>query len=306
MEIRQIVPTNVPYSYEILESNIWALKGTYPFIEVETAGSSVLGKSLYYVRLGYGPKQFFYNGAHHALEWITSPLLMKFIENFAAAYAAGGSIKGYSIPYIWEQSSIFIVPMVNPDGVDLVINGLSPDNPFYQDLLRWNNTGLPFSEVWEANIRGVDLNLNYPAGWEEAKALEPQFGVTGPAPTGYGGPAPLSEPESSTMVNFTRQHDFRLVISYHSQGRVIYWQFQNLAPPESLQIAQQFANISGYRIAEPGLMEAYAGYKDWFIQEYRRPGFTIEVGSGKNPLPLSQLPGIYEENEEIMLLAPLL
>lgn len=306
MNTLAIVPTNLPYTYQIMESNIWALKGTYPFIEVGVAGSSVLGKNLYYVKLGSGPKQVFYNGAHHALEWITTPLLMRFIENFAAAYSTGGSIRGYSVPYIWDRSSIYIMPMVNPDGVDLVIKGLSPDNPFYQDLLRWNNTGLPFSAVWQANIRGVDLNLNYPAGWEEAKALEPSFGIFGPAPGGYGGPAPLSEPESSTVVNFTRRHDFRLVIAYHSQGMVIYWQYRNLAPPEALQIAQQFANASGYTIAEPALAASFAGYKDWFIQEYRRPGFTIEVGRGVNPLPLSQFNTIYEDNEEIMLLAPLL
>ena len=151
----------------------------------------------------------------------------------------------------------------------------------------------------------MDLNRNYPASWEEAKAQEAALGVYGPGPTRYGGPAPLSEPESSAMTNFTRQHNFRLVLAYHSQGRVIYWNYLNLAPPESLRIANLFSRASGYAVADVPYEAAYAGYKDWFIKEYRRPGFTIEVGLGRNPLPISQFNTIYNNNEEILLLSPL-
>lgn len=298
-----VVPTNVDYTYTIMRMNLEGLKARYPFIEVGAAGNSVLGKNLYYIRLGSGPNHVFYNGAHHAIEWITSPLLMKFTENFLRAYARGESIRGYNIRDIWARSSIYIIPMVNPDGVDLVIEGLKPQNPYYQQLLRWNNTGLPFSQVWETNIRGVDLNANYPAGWEQAKALERAQGITGPGPKRYGGPYPLSEPESSAMVRFTRNHNFRLVIAYHSQGRVIYWRYQNLTPPQSLPIARLFAHVSGYTVADTLGESAFAGYKDWFIQEFSRPGFTIEVGLGKNPLPLTQFDTIYRDNEEVMLLA---
>ena len=107
------------------------------------------------------------------------------------------------------------------------------------------------------------------------------------------------------MVQFTRAHNFRLIIAYHTQGGVIYYQFQNLQPPESSTIAQLFSRVSGYTIsANPG-EASYAGYKDWFIQEYRRPGFTIEVGAGANPIPINQLPAIYRQNEEILLLGAL-
>lgn len=296
------VLTNVDYTYEIMEGDIQGLKAKYPFVETGSIGQSVLGKNLYYIKLGQGPNQVSYNGAHHANEWITSPLLMKFAENYAKAYSTGGYIRGYNITDMWNRSTIYIVPMVNPDGVDIAINGPSPQNPYYQQILQWNKTGRPFSEVWTANTRGVDLNLNYPAGWDQEKALEIQMGVTGPAPSDYGGPAPLSEPETTAMVNFTRAHNFRLVIAYHSQGRIIYYQYNNVTPPESLGIAQQFARVSGYTISTVPPEAAFAGYKDWFIQEYRRPGFTIEVGIGTNPVPLSQFNTIYDENEEILLL----
>lgn len=299
-----VVFTDVDYTYRILEMDIQGLRSRYPFLEIGIAGQSVLGKNLYYIRIGRGPDRIHYNGAHHANEWITSPLLMKFIENFSKAYSRGASIRGYSTVDIWNRCSIYIVPMVNPDGVDIAIEGPNPQNPYYNQLLQWNNTGLPFSQVWKANTRGVDLNVNYPAGWETAKQIAESLGITGPGPERYVGPNPLSEPESRAMVAFTREHDFQLVIAYHTQGKVIYYNYANLEPPISLPIAQLFAQVSGYRVVQVPPMDAYAGYKDWFIQEYRRPGFTMEVGLGRNPLPISQFNTIYNDNEEVMLLAP--
>ncbi len=300
-----VVFTDIDYTYEIMERDIRGLEARYPFLETGTIGQSVLGKNLYYIRLGRGPVELSYNGAHHALEWITAPLLMKFIENFSAAYSRGQSIRGYNLQNIWNTSSIYIIPMVNPDGVDLVLEGLQPDNPFYNRLLQWNTTGRPFSEVWNANIRGVDLNRNYPASWEDAKAQEIAFGITGPGPTRYGGPTPLSEPETQAMVDFTNQHNFKLVIAYHSQGRVIYWRYKDLNPPRDLQIAQIFSDASGYAVLDTPYEAAYAGYKDWFIERFLRPGYTFEVGLGRNPLPIAQFDTIYRNNEEVMLLAPI-
>lgn len=301
-----VVFTDVDYTYEIMDRDIKGLKARYPFIEVGIAGKSVLGRNLYYIKLGNGPVEVFYNGSHHSLEWITTPLLMKFIENFARGYSTNSLIQGYDIRDIWRNSSIYIMPMVNPDGVELVLSGLKSDNPYYSRLLAWNDTGQPFSQVWNANIRGVDLNRNYPASWEEAKAQEPSFGVYGPGPTRYGGPMALSEPETQTTVNFTRQHNFKLVIAYHTQGRVIYWLYKGIQPPRALEIARRFSQISGYTVSDVPYEAAYAGYKDWFIEQYRRPGYTFEVGLGRNPISISQFDTIYRENEEVMLLAPII
>lgn len=301
-----VVFTDVDYTYTMLEMDIEGLEARYPFIETGTIGRSVLGKNLYYIRLGTGPVEVHYNASHHGLEWINTPVLMKFAEKFCQAYATGSTIRGYNVRDIWARSSIYIVPMVNPDGVDLVLEGLKPDNPYYRQLLQWNNTGQPFSQVWQANIRGTDLNRNYPASWAEAKAQEESLGITGPGPTRYGGPAPLSEPETQAMVNFTRQHDFRLVLAYHTQGEVIYWLYKDIQVPRARQIGEIFARASGYTLSETPYEAAYAGYKDWFIEEFRRPGYTIETGIGTNPLPISQFDSIYDRNEEILLLAPII
>jgi g-D-glutamyl-meso-diaminopimelate peptidase len=298
-----VVDTNIDYTYEIMERDIEGLKVRYPFIEVGVAGESVLGKKLYYIRLGKGPNKVFYNGAHHSLEWITAPLLMKFTENFLKSYTDGKNIRGYDLEKLWNESSIYIMPMVNPDGVDLVLNGLSRDNPYYNELIVWNNGSTDFSKNWQANNKGVDLNHNYPARWQESKDAEIALGIVGPGPTRYGGPFPLSEPETEAVTEFVKNHDFRLVLAYHTQGEVIFWRFDNLQPPEAKTIGEMFSDVSGYRLGEVYGIASYAGMKDWFIQEYRRPGYTVEAGKGKNPLPISQFDKIYNDNEELLLLA---
>lgn len=296
-----VVDTNINYTYDIMEKDIQGLRVRYPFIEVGVAGKSVLGRNLYYLKLGSGPNEVFYNAAHHALEWITSPLLMKFAENYAKAYVDRTMIKGYSPRDLWDRTTIYIMPMVNPDGIDLVLNGLSRSNPYYENLIRWNNGSTDFSRVWQANIRGVDLNHNYNASWQESKAVEREYGITGPGPTRFSGTRPESEPESKAVADFTRAHNFNIVLAYHSQGEVIFWNYLNMAPPAARTIGNLFSRTSGYALAQTTGIASYAGYKDWFIKQYRRPGYTVEVGKGRNPLPISQFDEIYRDNEGILI-----
>jgi len=290
------------YDYKALEADISRLKDAYPFLDIVAAGKSVLGRNIYCIKLGYGPSEVFYNGAHHSNEWITSMLLMQFARNFMRAYSEGLRMRGYDTVNIFEKCSIFVMPMVNPDGVDFVING--PDSGISGFNLPVDISG--DRNQWKANIRGVDLNLNYPAGWDRAKAYEKLFKAVGPSPSRHAGPNPLSEPESRAVAEFTGSHDFKIVIAYHTQGKEIYWRYQDFDPPRSRAIANLFSSASTYGLSETIPEDSFAGFKDWFIMRFNRPGFTIEAGYGKNPLPVSQLPDIYDDNEEIMLMTPLL
>ena len=301
----QIVPTNIPYTYEVLENNIEALGKRYPFMKYNSIGKSVDGRELYRIKIGKGENHVIYNAAHHANEWITTPVLMKWLEIFLEVYSRKGSIRGYNTEQIWNYATIDIVPMVNPDGVELVIDGIDNIKNNKEELIKWNLNNNDFND-WKSNINGVDLNRNYNAGWEEYKQIEIDLGVTGPGPYLYGGTRPESEPESAAIAKLTRDIDTRLVLAYHSQGQVIFWNFQDLQPEISMYIAQAFADASGYELATEDISQSLAGYKDWYIQEFRKPGYTIEVGKGINPLPIEQFDMIYENNEELLLLASII
>ena len=161
--------------------------------------------------------------------------------------------------------------------------------------------------VWKLiKPTGVDLNLQFPAGWENARDIKYSQGFTSPAPRDFVGFGPLTEPEALAIYDFTLMHDFRLVIAFHTQGQEIYWQFQNYNPPQSFEIGTELANVSGYRLAETPYNSSFAGFKDWFIQNYNRPGYTIEAGIGVNPLPISQFDEIYQDNLGILVLGAVL
>ena len=152
----------------------------------------------------------------------------------------------------------------------------------------------------------MDLNLQFPAGWENARDIKYSQGFTSPAPRDFVGFGSLTEPEALAIYDFTLMHDFRLVIAFHTQGQEIYWQFQNYNLPQSFEIGTELANVSGYRLAETPYNSSFAGFKDWFIQNYNRPGYTIEAGIGVNPLPISQFDEIYQDNLGILVLGAVL
>jgi len=288
------VQTARPYDYGDMLEDLNRLAEIYPFIRRQSIGTSVMGKTIPEIRIGTGPRQVHANASFHANEWITTPVLIRFLNEYLLALTNNGSIRGVAMNPLYAATTLSLVPMVNPDGVNLVVAGLPDEEPYRSDVLAINEESSDFSG-WKANIRGVDLNNQFPALWEREAARGPQT----PAPRDYAGTGPLTEPESQAMANLTRNSNFSRVLAFHTQGRVIFWGFEGLEPPESEVIVNEFARVSGYQPI--GYADSSAGFKDWFIQEWRRPGFTIEVGQGTNPLPLTQLEQIYQESLGILL-----
>jgi len=297
-----LIPTNVSYSYALVKLLVEGIRARYPFIGVNSAGTSVMGQNLYYLTIGSGENEVFYNGSHHGNEWITTPVLLKFLEEYAEEYINGGTLFGYSASELFNATTLYMLPLVNPDGVDLVTGAIPKNSSFYTRAVTYaqNYPQIPFPNGWKANIDGIDPNLSYPAYWEQAREIKFSQGYISPAPRDYVGEAPLSAVESAAVYQFTLTHDFLLTLSYHTQGQVIYWQFLDYLPPNSREIGELFADVSGYSLEETPYASSFAGYKDWYIMTYNRPGYTIEAGSGINPLPIQDFPMIYRENAGIL------
>ena len=302
-----LVPTDAPMTAGLCAYCIRGLTARYPFCRSETLGQTAYGHPLLTLTLGGGPRRVLYNGSHHANEWITTTLLLYFAEALAQAYARGGELGGIPARTLWDLATLYLVPMVNPDGVDLVTGALSPGDPGYEQarFLAAYYPQIPFPSGWKANLLGVDLNLNYPAGWDEAREIKFAQGYTRPGPRDYVGRAPLDQRETAAMVSYTSLTDPEAVLAYHTQGQVIYWQFRGIPVPGAEALGQELARVSGYALAEAPYASSFAGYKDWFIQTYRRPGYTVEAGLGENPLPLQQFDEIYRDNLGILLTAAL-
>ena len=224
-----VVPTEIPWCSALAAYCVRGLCARYPFLSCASVGRSALGRPLWSLSLGAGENRVLYNAAHHANEWITTPLLLSFVEELAESFAQGGTIFGQSAAELLDYARLCLVPLVNPDGLDLVTGELQ---------------------------RGE--------AYENARA----------------------------MAALTRRFDPALTLSFHTQGEVIYWRFGDYEIPGARDIAATFAAVSGYSLEETPYDSSFAGYRDWFIQSFRRPGFTIECGRGINPLPLADFPEI--------------
>ncbi|MCL2188713.1 MAG: M14 family metallocarboxypeptidase [Defluviitaleaceae bacterium] len=261
------------YSFEMMTHAMHKITQTYAFATTETIGTSCLGKPIYALCIGYGATAIGYNAAHHANEWLTTPLLMQFVEAYCRFCEE-------NTDYL-QRFTLYAIPMVNPDGVEAVQNGTRPPH-------------------WKANARGVDLNSNYPASWETARQNKHAQGYTQAGAIGYVGERPLCEPESSAMVAYTQLRDFALTLSLHTQGEEIYWRYRHFDPPRAQELAANMQNASTYLCVDVPDEASHGGYRDWFIEAFNRPGFTIECGLGVNPLPYEDFDAIYEKVKGIL------
>lgn len=300
-----IVNTTIPITSDICDQAILEIVQTYPLCRTEMLSTTAFQRPIRTLVIGSGPRKVLFTAAHHANEWITAYILLRYAEDLAEAIQTGGRIGSEDARALSDAVTIYMIPMVNPDGVDLVAGALQPGNIQYDLALRLseNYPEIVFPDGWKANLLGVDLNLNYPAGWLQAREIKFSQGFTLPGPRDYVGRAPLNQLETQALADYTGLVDPELVLAFHTQGQEIYWTFEDIEVPGARELGEAMAQASGYRLADVPYNSAFAGYKDWFIQEFRRPGYTIEAGLGVNPLPLSQFEEIYADNLPLMNIA---
>ncbi|MFN2745341.1 MULTISPECIES: M14 family metallopeptidase [unclassified Bacillus (in: firmicutes)] len=284
------------YDSTALTNEIEKLTSCFPFITTRVIGRSVLGQPIYELRLGSrdAEKTTHINASFHANEWITTSVLMKWLKEYCLYLCTGRQLFDYSPPALFCQTKLSIVPLVNPDGVDLVLNGpesLGIESGALDDI----NEHQPDFKEWKANINGVDLNNQFPSFWEIEKQRKPP---KGPSYRDYPGDAPLTEPEAVAMRDLIASRPPDRLVALHTQGEEIYWGYKGFEPSESFSVIQTFERLSGYQGVR--YIDSYAGFRDWFIHFYQKEGYTVELGKGKNPLPLKQFDDIYCKSRGIL------
>lgn len=290
-----IVKTDVPMTYRLARDTAEEITCAYPVCRKRVLTATAFGREIEALSIGSGDRTVLFTAAHHANEWITATVLLKFAEELSKAIMEKGALYGIPGRLFEENCQIFLVPMVNPDGVDLVTGAIPPGSLQWEQAARLsaNYPEIPFPSGWKANLLGVDLNLQYPAGWLQAREIKFSQGYTRPGPRDYVGRAPLTQKETQALADFTRYLDPALILALHTQGETIYWKYDDIQVPGAQALGEEFARLSGYALEDTPYASGFAGYKDWFIKTWRRPGFTIEAGKGENPLPLSQFEPIY-------------
>ena len=274
------------------------LLAKYNFLNHGVIGKSHCERNIEFLSLGNFENSILWACAFHGMEWLTSLVILKFLENICKRIKSKNKILGIDIEKNLENRGIVIIPCVNPDGVEISLTGYKSAKNF-QNLVKKASNNRTFS--WQANAAGVDINHNFNAGWNELKKLEKENNILEPSPTRFGGKKPESEPETRALVNFCQKNKFSYAIAFHSQGEEIYWKYGKNIPENSYRLAKLFSITSGYKLSSPEGLAVGGGFKDWFITEFNRPAFTIEIGVGKNPLPISQLYPIYNKIYKMLL-----
>ncbi len=243
-------------------------------------GRTTFGRNIYAVKIGEGQPVGIAQYAIHGREFITASLSL-------AHYRKG-----------LQKGSCWLVPLVNPDGCLLSEMGLASveDEKERANLYALNKDSKDFS-LWKANGRGVDLNVNFDAKWGKGAKNTRIAGSEN-----YIGVSPFSEKESKALKEFTERINPNYTLSYHTKGEEIYWHFSQpeKASLRDRALAEIIARSTGYSIVS--LSGSVGGYKDWCIQEFGIPSFTIEAGADafKHPLKEESFENILTKNENVL------
>ncbi len=296
----EVVNPNVIYTYEKLSADLQKLNQLYPQeVSIKKIGMSQFGRNIWGVKLGKGDKNILMIGAHHGREWLTSSLLMVMLEQYAKAYHNGESYGPFTTK-TFDEISIWFVPMLNPDGVSIQQEGLQAQEVGNRvNLFEMNGYSPDFSK-WKANGLGVDLNRQYPEGWKKLKDVTPI-----PWYQLYKGERPNQESEVRALIEFTNQVKPLIAVSYHSSGREIFWKYKNgdYLRRDKL-LAEKVSLLTGYSLGSPLKNAIGAGFTDWFITHFHKPGMTLEISPlvGETNPPLSIFSQEWKRNELVGIL----
>jgi carboxypeptidase T len=262
------------HSYPEVESELQTLEASYPGLaKLYSLGDSLEGRHIYGlkvsadVELDEDEARVLFLGCHHAREWISVEVPLLLAEYLLEHYDSDSAVRD-----LVDRAEIWIVPLVNPDGLQYSIY----DYRYWRKNRRDNGDG----------SYGVDLNRNYGYawGWDDSGSSPV------PASEIYRGPAPFSEPEIQAVRDLIASRKFEALISYHSFAQeILYpWGYITTPPPDAPRLDELARGISERIQAVNGDFYSYgqAGsllyltngdLTDWAYGEYGVLAFTVEL-----------------------------
>jgi hypothetical protein len=270
---QSIIDTKKPESYSSLLEVTTKLRSEYSdTLKLFTLGYSEAGKAIPMLAMGNGEKKALVVGAIHAREHLTTKYLLRVIEDYCYAIENGdGSFGGFDLNKLFSQYTLYIVPCVNPDGLEIVRSRLTPKKNVYIDKL----------EDYKANYNGVDLNRNFPLAWEQI-----DNGITRPYGYFFKGYKSGSEKESQALMKLCEENAFDFLLSIHVKGNCIFWgdQYNENYNGIYKAFAEDIASSSGLYMTEPTeKATSYGGgFENWFRHTYTKPGLCIELVENEN------------------------
>lgn len=280
---------NFTPSYLSIQKSISSICKNYDFVKQSIIGFSHCKRKITALSIGNPDKQVLFAAAFHSMEAITSLLVLKFFEHCCERYKNNTVLFKRKAYETFSKTGLTVIACVNPDGVEIFSKGSKSAMPFKLMI----DSVTSDTSRWQANAAGVDLNHNFDAGWHDLKKLEIKNGITKPSPTRFGGNRPFSEPETRAVKKYCETQNIDRCFAFHSQGREIYYDFGKNTPDKSESYAQSLAKLCDYTVSRPEGLAVGGGFKDWFIERFNKPAFTVEIGKGTNPLPISDLKSEY-------------
>ncbi len=257
-------------TYSSVQTQIKKLAEEYPdLIELSSIGESVQGRDLTLLKLGTGETKACIIAGIHARESITVSYLMRCVEEFCVAYQSEtGKFAGYNIKKLLDKYTLYLVPLANPDGLEIISARAKPE-------VNITYCGDMTIKDYKANANGVNLNKNFPLLWQSINNT-----VVAPDPEGYKGPSVASEPETKALMQLCNQNDFAWMTSIHVRGDCVYWS-DSVSP--SVGCSEKIVNAleqqcDFYKCLTSEDVNGFGGgFENWFRKQFNRPGLCLEL-----------------------------
>lgn len=262
------------YCYSDLEEKMEKITREYPFTVKCKIGESVCKRPIYSLNIGNYKDTVLFVGGFGAKDDVAVRVLLEYFERVCFAFKNRVRISGVNISPSLLSRGLSVIPCINPDGFEISAFGEQGAGD-YKDFVR-DISGGDLSN-WNANAKGIDISKNFNSAREKISLYEAKRGIFGPAPSGYGGFAAESEPETRALVNFCEKNKIHHVIILQGNGKSINWRSEADDPENSKTMAKVLSVCCGYGIVNSRNAEDFGSFKDWFCDTFKRSALSLGV-----------------------------